>query len=622
MPRSTRRHGGSKGRRTRKRVSITDNSHAALATRQGAENIARPRKPVPIRRIPASLFKRYEAISPFELKGALIKEAKGEAAANNRTAKATAAMGTVTKLAAGKHPHKMLNAGRGNPNFFNSYCRVLFGRLQIAAVGMSEPLDKDLMVFPRLGKTNYKKAFEGAIRGWPAKDRGFFMNYMAFLAGRARAVGEQPNVILHDLLISTLGCFYPSPPRIQPHLALVAKEFLHRLVLADRGKDDAGLPGLKLKPDDFDAFATEGAAAGILYVFNTLKENFILNPGDHIALITPIFSPYLEMPTMVDPGGYGLKIVKLEGDPNNNFALSKETIDKLRDKRIKALFMVNPGNPGAYSLPKQNIVDIGHIVNTVRQDLLVLSDNVYAPFAPRYYSFMASCPRNTIEVFSLSKYFGTTGWRLGLVMLAKNNRFNKQLAGLSEARKKLLDVRYYTATLTPRKLTFMERLVLDSRQVAEAHVGGLSTPQQTLMGLLLYFDMQDQDRQYSHELRAILKKRITSFYTQLNMDPHILPSATDYYSMVHIPDVAEHLYGRAARDYLVKNYNYLEFLFHLARVYHVVLLPGNGFGANEWRLRISLANLPDAAYVKIGQALRNCVGDFVAGSKAPRIKGF
>ena len=74
--------------------------------------------------------------------------------------------------------------------------------------------------------------------------------------------------------------------------------------------------------------------------------------------------------------------------------------------------MVNPHNPGAYSLSKANIMAIGDIVNKERQDLIVLSDNVYAPFANKYYSFMMSCPLNTIEVYSLSKYFGTTGWRL------------------------------------------------------------------------------------------------------------------------------------------------------------------------------------------------------------------
>ena len=542
----------------------------------------------PVHMIPPALFKIYENISPFELKGALIKAAKG-----NR-------------------PELMLNAGRGNPDFFNSYCRAVFARLQLSALSLSTPFKPDLKVYPRLGYTDFHRELLASSKSWPRRDQAFFASYLDYLRRRARDMHENPNVIMHDVVMSTLGCFYPSPPRIQPHLSLIAKDFLHRLVLADRGmgpKKD--LPGLHMKADDFHAFATEGAAAGILYVFNTLKDNYLLNPGDHIALITPIFSPYLEMPIMKGSGGYGLKTVLLKGEPGEEFALSKATIDKLRDPRIKALFMVNPGNPGAYSLPKQNIVDIGKIVNTVRRDLLVLSDNVYAPFAPKYFSFMASCPYNTIEVFSLSKYFGTTGWRLGLVMLSKKNRFDDMIARLSSARKKMLDQRYSTATLTPRKLTFMQRLVLDSRQVAEAHVGGLSTPQQTLLGLMLFYDMQDRDRAYQTNIRSTLKTRITSLYAQFDMKPDIRPTSTDYYSLLLVPEITEHLYGPEAREHLVKNYNYLEFLFHLARVYHVVLLPGNGFGADAWRVRVSLANLDNAAYVKIGKALRACIGDFV-----------
>ena len=104
-------------------------------------------------------------------------------------------------------------------------------------------------------------------------------------------------------------------------------------------------------------------------------------------------------------------------------------------------------------------------------------------------------------------------------------------------------------------------------------------------------------------------------YAQLNMDPNIQETSTDYYSLVHIPQVTERLYGAKARAYLEKNYNYLEFLFHLARVYHIVLLPGNGFGAEDWRVRVSLANLADEAYAKIGAGIRSCIQDFVA--KAP-----
>jgi len=531
-----------------------------------------------IRHIPRKLFKRYESISPFELKNKLIK------------------------MAEGKHPDKMLNAGRGNPNFFNDYGRRFLYRLSNLCVGLAHKKGNmdDLVTYPTLTDYNYEKEITARSRKWPAKYRKFLADYMKYLKAAAIRDKIPPNEIFHDVVMSALGCFYPSPPRIQPHVRLVVEEFLYGLVM---GKRDTGS-----RPEDFSYFATEGAAAGIMYVFDTLKENYLLLPGDSIALITPIFSPYLEMPVL---GDYKLNVVELKGNPDKQYSLDHEEMDKLKDKKIKALFMVNPANPGAYSLSRDNIDYIGKIVNTERTDLIVLSDNVYAPFVSEYNSFMQTCPRNTIEVFSLSKFFGTTGWRLGLYMVAKENRFNTLLHRLPDKYKKALAERYAVATLHPERLSFMDRLVFDSRQVAEAHVGGLSTPQQTLIGIYLYYFMHDSSGHYKQQIQSILRERMRLLYDELNTEVAMTDTSTNYYSLINLPEVAENLYGKAAREYLEKNYEYLEFLFHLARVYHVVLLPGAGFGSLPWKVRVSLANLADEDYAKIGTALKKCLGDFV-----------
>ena len=533
-----------------------------------------------VKRIPSGMFKKLNALSPFELNYKLIKMAGPKA----------------------------LNAGRGNPNFFNSFCRQVFADLQTAAMAISTPLGNDIQTYPLKGEQNFYKALVKKSSGWTSKRKDFFHDYLKYLAHRAKEEKKDVDDIMLDVVKSTLGCFYPVPPRIQPHLSLVAQEFLYDLVMEAGSSSD---PGRQMKPDDFECFATEGAAAGILYVFNTLKENYLLLPHDKIALITPIFSPYLEMPRLAD---YDLEIVELKCNPDNNYALDDSEIDKLKDKSIKALFMVNPANPAAFSLSKANIDRIGKIVDTERKDLIVLSDNVYAPFADQYNSFMLSCPRNTIEVYSLSKYFGTTGWRLGLCMVAKNNRFNGLLKGLPGKYKKALNKRYETATLDPAKLTFMDRLVFDSRQVAEAHVGGLSTPQQSLIALMLYYDIADRksEMKYRNSIKSILKGRLTTLYKQFDMHINIPPTSTQYYNLIDIPGITRHMYGDKAAEYIVSQYEYLEFLFHLVSKYHTILLPGSGFGATPWRLRISLANLEEKDYREIGMNLRKAIGDLVA----------
>ena len=141
-----------------------------------------------IQRIKPDLFRKLNDLSPFELKNRLIK------------------------LAEGNKPSQMLNAGRGNPNFFNSFARKVFASLQSTCVDASTRFEKDLVLYPNVNDHNYEKVFNSAIRRWPHDQRDFFRNYMQFLKDAARSTKQSPNAILHDLFLSTLGTFYPSPP--------------------------------------------------------------------------------------------------------------------------------------------------------------------------------------------------------------------------------------------------------------------------------------------------------------------------------------------------------------------------------------------------------------------------
>lgn len=535
---------------------------------------------------------QFKKLSPFELKNTLIYLAKTKNPLDDFT--------------------MFLNAGRGNPNFYNNFVRQCYTQLQASCLQLSSDLqpipnvDKivGLKVYPLPTKMNFQTGMMKHLKKMSnKKEENFIGEYLKYLAVEAKKQNLNVNRIMHDVVLSMIGCFYPSPPRIQPHLNLIVKNFMHNLIFGNKNTTE--------KPDDYEYFATEGAAAGILYVFNTLHINGLLRHGDTIALITPIFSPYLEMPILKR---YKLKILQMQGDPNNEWSLSDEEIEKLKDKKIKGLFMVNPANPGAFSLPLRNIKKIGEIVNTVRKDLVILSDNVYAPFVKEYNSLAYSCPQNTIEVYSLSKYFGTTGWRLGVCMVRKENRFNTLLKNLPKTIKKQLKVRYATSSVTPGKLTFMERLVSDSRQVAEAHVGGLSTPQQAMIGMLLFYDMNDKKRVYQNEILSLLKYRMQLLYSELNTPVVITARSTNYYNLLNIPEITENLYGKEARTKLEKT-NYLHFLFHLAKKYKTVLLPGIGFGAPKWYLRISLANLASTDYKLISKNIKLCIQDFTKNRK-------
>lgn len=48
----------------------------------------------------------------------------------------------------------------------------------------------------------------------------------------------------------------------------------------------------------FNQFAVEGATDAMCYIFNSLIANKLLSIGSKIALMTPIFTPYLEIPLL------------------------------------------------------------------------------------------------------------------------------------------------------------------------------------------------------------------------------------------------------------------------------------------------------------------------------------
>ena len=191
---------------------------------------------------------------------------------------------------------------------------------------------------------------------------------------------------IHDLVISTIGCFYPSPPRVQQFAEPVLLTYMDNYVYRSKrplvGK-------ARIMP-------TEGAAAAILYVFNSLKYNGLVVHGDTIGILTPIFSPYLEIPTLEN---YKLKQVCVTADPDDNWEISDAEAEQIGDPTMRALFLVNPTNPTARSLSVSTVRRMAAIVRNKNPNLIILEDNVYAPYVKEFNDFFNVLPKNTIGVF-------------------------------------------------------------------------------------------------------------------------------------------------------------------------------------------------------------------------------
>ncbi|MGB0084441.1 MAG: bifunctional aspartate transaminase/aspartate 4-decarboxylase, partial [Rhodomicrobiaceae bacterium] len=274
------------------------------------------------------------------------------------------------------------------------------------------------------------------------------------------------------------------------------------------------------------------------------------------------------------------------------------------------------------AMGRETIAKITTLVKTKRPDLMLLTDDVYGTFVEDFRSLLGELPHNTIGVYSYSKYFGCTGWRLGVIAIHEDNIFDKMIAKLPDADVKALDKRYGPLTLEPQRLRFIDRIVADSRDVALNHTAGLSLPQQVMMTMFSLCEMMDTEKRYQAACMEIVNRRVWTLIEGLGLTLKPNPHYDAYYGLIDFEFWARQNIGEDAVDYLKKNIHPLDLAFRLAEAHGIVLLNGGGFSAPDWSLRVSLANLPDEAYEDIGRGVRSIArgyrAAFEASKTAPR----
>ena len=520
---------------------------------------------------------KLNALSPFELKDRLVA------------------------LAASHTERLALNAGRGNPNFLAAAPR--HGFFQLGRFGMAEAernhadLPPGTAGFPSVkGIARRFSAFVEAHRGEPGID---FLDAATQFA--RDTIGFDEDALLHELTLGILGCTYPEPVRMLPHAEAILRRYLQREI-AGRYTLDA----------DIDLFAVEGASAGVTYLFNSLRLNRLIAPGDVIAIGMPTFTPYIEIPQL---GDYKLTELPIEADPNAGWQYPESELDKLLDPRIKIFLLVNPGNPSSVKISDAGLAKISQIVALRRPDLILLTDDVYATLADDFCSVFAVCPHNTILVYSFSKYFGTTGWRLGVVAMSRGNVLDEKIAALPEAERQSVDARYGSLVVDPRNLRFIDRVVADSRSIGLNHTAGLSTPQQVQMALFGLFGLLDEHA-YKQAMKRLIRGRYHAFYQALGIEAANETNEVDYYAILDLKSLGARLYGPGFADWFIANHDPLELLFRLADEEGIVLLPGKGFGIPHPSARVSLANLNEAEYRQIGRAIRSMLDKYAEKLRA------
>src|SRR4051812_27809682 len=318
--------------------------------------------------------RRLHQLSPFELKDELIRLASDDSRDKAGT-------------------EKMLNAGRGNPNWVATTPREAFFLLGQFALGESKRVwdEPDLGGMPKApGSAARLRAFldqAGDSPGAQLLRRG--LDY------GVRELHFQGDAFVLELTDAIIGDNYPVPDRMLPHAERVVHRYLEQELCDGRPPDGR-----------YDLFAVEGGTAAMCYIFQSLMANRVLRPGDTVALGTPIFTPYREMARLQDFALETVDVAQSEiAGGRHVWQYPDAELDKLADPRIRAFFLVNPSNPASFAMRQESIDRLVTLVKTRRPDLIILTDDVYGTFVPHFRSLAAELPRNTLLVYSYSKSF-------------------------------------------------------------------------------------------------------------------------------------------------------------------------------------------------------------------------
>lgn len=530
--------------------------------------------------------KAYSSMSPFEFKNLLLTMAREGDKESTRT---------------------LLNAGRGNPNWICTLPRegfYLLGSFGIeeAERSLSEP-DYDLAGMPE--KDGIAKRFEAFLGRQPEGNRA--AQFLRRCFDWCCAQGYDPDGVVMEWAQGINGCEYPVPERILHYTQEITRAYLVQEMTQGAAPKTP-----------WDLFAAEGGTAAMCYLFYSLKCNFLVNPGDKVALMTPIFTPYLGIPPLND---YDLEVVQIQATATDDKGLHtwqypESELEKLGDPSIKLLCLVNPSNPPSYAMDPLSQQKMVQIIKEKNPNLLIITDDVYGTFVENYHSILQYLPRNTACVYSFSKYFGATGWRLATIALAHDNLFDELIDTLPADKKAILASRYSSLTDDVPGVRFIDRMVADSRLVALNGTAGLSTPQQVLMSLFALHSLMDTEGVYKHEMQELIHDRYYYLWKSLGWPIEPDPLRAGYYAVVDLGLWAQRIYGADFEAWLKAHFASLDIVIRLAKETGIVVMSGPGFDAPDWSIRVSLANLQTTDYIAIGEHIEAMLGEYAETWKA------
>ena len=488
--------------------------------------------------------------------------------------------------------YPVLDAGRGNPNWINTQARYAFTRFSDFATRECELDMSNGSMAGHARQEGIGGRFDAAMNPEDPVD-AFLIQSIDYCVA---TLGLDKDVLLKELADAVICDYYPSPSRVLPNTEVILNAYLQSTLY--HGTDLAG---------ETQVFPTEGGSAAMVYIFEALSHNRLLKPGDQIAIATPIFTPYLQIPSVKN---YGLVSVDVSSTQEENWDIAEAELAKLEDPSVKAFFLVNPSNPASRALSEKTLERLKAAVEK-NPDLIILTDDVYGTFAEDFRSVYSVLPYNTILVYSFSKLYGVTGWRVGLIAMNEDNVCDRLLGELPPEDQAFLRSEYSIVTDEADQMPFLDRVVADSRSIGLYHTSGLSTPSQVFMVMMsLSHLVSAQDDPYIRLANETVRARYDALMNALGLPGDRSAQNAQYYTLVDVLGIAANRHGEDFAAWLRASRTEIDFLNDLAAGKGVVLMYGPGFSAPEGTVRVSLANLNTEDYIEIARRLFELLDDY------------
>ena len=154
-----------------------------------------------------------------------------------------------------------------------------------------------------------------------------------------------------------------------------------------------------------EIIVTFGASEALEATFITL-----LNPGDEVILITPVYVTYEPILIMA-----GATVVHVPTDHTTDFKLKPQALREALSEKTKLIVLNYPNNPTGAIMTRADYEAIADVLRET--DAYIVSDEIYSELI--YDAKHASIAQfedlkaRTIVINGFSKAYAMTGWRLG-----------------------------------------------------------------------------------------------------------------------------------------------------------------------------------------------------------------